>query len=94
MALFCFPCTSFIRLLKLPAISKVKATRTALAEYPGKVTSTRVETLNGEPVYIFSIVAPNQPVQLVRVEWRFGQDHLSGEPGNRGPGPSLVYRNE
>ncbi len=52
---------------KLPAISKVKATRTALAEFPGKVTSTRVENLNGEPVYVFSIVAPNQPVQLVRV---------------------------
>lgn len=52
---------------KLPAISKVKATRTALAEFPGRVTSSKVEMVNGEPVYVFSIMAPNQPIQLVRV---------------------------
>lgn len=52
---------------KLPAISKVKATRAALAEFPGKVTSSRLDTSNGEPVYVFTIVAPNQPVHLVRI---------------------------
>ncbi|HEY0447476.1 MAG TPA: PepSY domain-containing protein [Allosphingosinicella sp.] len=52
---------------KLPAISKVKATRTALAELPGKITSWRLDTSNGEPVYVFTIAAPNQPLQQIRV---------------------------
>lgn len=58
---------------KLPAISKVKATRTALAEVPGKITSSRVETVNGEAVYVFTIAAPNQPLHQVRVSGATGK---------------------
>ena len=52
---------------KVASISKVKATRAALAEVPGKITNSRVETVNGEPVYVFTIAAPNQPLHQVRV---------------------------
>lgn len=52
---------------KVASISKVKATRAALAEVPGKITNSRMETVNGEPVYIFTIAAPNQPLSQVRV---------------------------
>jgi uncharacterized membrane protein YkoI len=52
---------------KVASISKVKATRAALAEVPGKITNSRVETVAGEPVYVFTIAAPNQPLHQVRV---------------------------
>ena len=52
---------------KAASISKVKATRAALAEMPGKITNSRMETVDGEPVYVFTIAAPNQPLHQVRV---------------------------
>ena len=50
-----------------PAISKARATKVALAQVRGKVTSSRVEQVDGQPVYVFGIAAPQQPIAWVRV---------------------------
>jgi uncharacterized membrane protein YkoI len=50
-----------------PAISKARATKAALTEVRGKITSTRVVQVDGQPVYVFGIAAPQQPIIWVRV---------------------------
>jgi uncharacterized membrane protein YkoI len=50
-----------------PAISKAQATKAALTEVRGKITSTRVVQVDGQPVYVFGIAAPQQPIIWVRV---------------------------
>ena len=50
-----------------PAISKSRATKAALAEVRGKITASRVEQVDGQPVYVFGIAAPQQPIIWVRV---------------------------
>jgi uncharacterized membrane protein YkoI len=50
-----------------PAVSKARATKAALAEVRGKVTSSRIEQVDGQPVYVFGIAAPQQPIVWVRV---------------------------
>ena len=53
--------------ISAPAISKTKATRAALAEVRGQITVSRMETIDGQPVYVFGIAAPQQPLKWVRV---------------------------
>lgn len=53
--------------IKAPAISKAKATKVALGEVRGKITVSRVEQVDGQPVYVFGIAAPQQPLTWVRV---------------------------
>ena len=58
---------------KSAMISKVAAKKAALAEVQGQITSSRLTTVDGQPVYYFYIAAPNQPVQVVRVSGTTGK---------------------
>jgi uncharacterized membrane protein YkoI len=54
-------------------VSKHKATRAALAEYPGTIVSSKTQVVDGQTTYIFTIAAPNQPAQQVRVSGDTGK---------------------
>ena len=50
-----------------PGAPVLHPAQAALAEVRGKITASRVEQVDGQPVYVFGIAAPQQPVVWVRV---------------------------